>query len=76
MTAVMTVVMLDAVEVGTVAVGVVGDAQEVKVLANLAISLSLYLMIVKCQNPTLCLLFMTCEWGTVHLAKRSPSTDQ
>ena len=69
MTPVVAVVTLDGVEVGAVVEGVVVGAQEAEVLVKLAISLNPYLMIVKCHNPTLCLLSMTCKVGTVHLEK-------
>ena len=70
MTPVVVVVMLDGVEVGAVVEGVMVGAQEAEVLVKLAISLNPYLMIVKCHNPTLCLLSMTCEVGNCSSCKK------
>ena len=61
MTPVVAEVTLD--EVGAVVEGVMVDTQEAKVLVKLAISPNPYLIIVKCRNPILCLLSMTCEMG-------------
>ena len=63
MTPVMAQVTLEEVEVEAVVEGVMVDVQVANVLVKLAISPKPYLMIVKCQNPILCLLSMTCKMG-------------
>ena len=71
MMSVVTLVALDEVVAEAVLMAVVVVVQVVDTLVKLVvISPKPYLMIVKCQNPILCLLSMTCEMGNCSSRKK------
>ena len=67
---VVTLLALEEVVAETVVEAVVVVIQVANMLVKLVISLKPYLMTVKCQNPILCLLSMTCEMGNCSSRKK------